>query len=1783
MKKIWDKYIFLLVSIVSLLAFSSAASFSVSTQSEWNKGTFNGTSADRSDNSAVLGLGYLNGSASGQPNQDSLNNDSLVGYWRMDGTSGSVTDYSGNNYDGTTNNFEGDERGVSGTFKTSSFDFDGSDDYVTTTNNQDITNNFPFAISLWVYDKGQIHSPYNTLMGTYNGAIGGNGFLVFIENRNPSDWAPSFYYNGGDGSVDWVYAPASSWNQDQWNHIVVVKTGSGSSNQEIYVNGAEYSSSASNDGASEVVSDDPPYLGYQPGMDREFQGKIDEVRMYNRGLSNASIQKLYNRGRDGTFNGNYTSPTIENDKKRSWDTLNVDLTSLPTDTAVDAKFSALDSDGNLVDSEIIELSQGDNNYSLSVSDSVDARVSFNGTSTNASRSWEISSYTVYQQVFNRGDYVHTLKKETDKPRSFFGNNTGVTIRTTGSFFSNPTVTVTDSQGNTHVDSASMTNLSGVYEYNYSLNGSTGWYDVKINGITWENVFYQGEKWQNNFTDADGNVFSFRRELNVSEPGVGDRWFVPVDRNVDFTFSPDNDSIRVVSWNGIRMLEIPSQLYNVSKSGEAVSNANVVFLSTMNQSENRTYYVMSSKSEFSKTYSGLNNTDTGLDNKTENAYFRTYFNQSLGGLMRDTESKVGTGDSLVGSEPMDFFPELDVGLTNFKARIDNTAEINISEGPLLTEISVSGNLNDDDSKPYTVDCSVYAANPYMLCEKNVTAENSETWSNFYLNGLIGSDGKFSYISYENSSDNIVSRSLTDGDGTDYTSLDSDMRWISLYNNDTGDSIAELYLEKDFGPTESPAFQVFDDSSNDYFRQRVISSGTSVSSGDSYYTKTARVFYNGLRGADFPNKLYKRLKNPVNLSEGSEVTNDNSAANYSSTGNVSSNDSSSVKVFSYWSDDTFLDYAEINITGNGVNGSNTELYYNDSYEIRDSGDFTNTSWVNVTLENSTVNAGEISANISVFDVSGKSNSTLVEFNVSDSTPPEYSNIVNKPNNTPDLDPGNQINITANITEYSNISQAFLYYKNDSASNFSRKLTSRESETDFVHKYKSNFTPGYEDNYTYYLSANDTLDQVRNSSRTNLTVEWDYTWNFDPNLSGQTDTFNQNVSIGNLTINNTGDFDQSFRFSTGVFNSRTWVNGSRLPASFEVGGNGSTRFFSVNATTRDSTSTEGLDSFKLTVENESASPDTNFSSFDVTTSTGGPFLFTEITEYNSTVTQGDKNVKLTAETTNKGNESANIVNITFKLPNSWKASSGESLKSPNTLALAIGTSKTFTTKFDIPSDASTGTKTIEAVAKSQETNRTTTVQVTVEKKQSSNNQQESSSGGGGGGSGSSNTGGSGLSSSQQRKLFQTEETYEIVRGEDQKFILTVENPFKEGELENVRVNVSGFLSQYLSVEPSNIDKIGVNQSKNFSINIEAPRYFSRGEYSLNFNITGINNRSQTYTAGNQTYLTKDIQKFKENRKVELIVHEISKEKASEALNQSREAVKELKNQGVMNTETRELISEARQALKSGNYQKARSLSQQIQNKRQKAENADQTLQEVQSLIEEAEYRGLKAPKTERMVSMASTALERGDYSMAANRAEEAKNLYALETKGEINYLNYTKRNWQKLGLGLILLIGFSTGGFLRFRLFRIKRKLSKLEEEEETLLGLMKQVQRESFEEGKMSMEEYEEAMMQYEKQLSQNVKNTVRLESRKAHWKNIRKGRKRYEHERDRIEDLMQETQKRYLEEGEIETRVYKQKMQSFRERLTELEGKLAEMEAQKEIKEETGLRNYLPGLPNFLSA
>ncbi|MDY6789466.1 MAG: NEW3 domain-containing protein, partial [Candidatus Nanohaloarchaea archaeon] len=345
---------------------------------------------------------------------------------------------------------------------------------------------------------------------------------------------------------------------------------------------------------------------------------------------------------------------------------------------------------------------------------------------------------------------------------------------------------------------------------------------------------------------------------------------------------------------------------------------------------------------------------------------------------------------------------------------------------------------------------------------------------------------------------------------------------------------------------------------------------------------------------------------------------------------------------------------------------------------------------------VNAGNITVNYSVHDVAGNVNSTQFNFTLPDATPPEYQAVINNPAGARGLDPDTRVDITANISEFSNISTALLKWKRYNDSNigtkdFNSKRMDRQGDKDFTHTYKSNFTPTEAGNYTYYIFANDTLGQAKNSTRTNLTVEFDRNWTLTINLTDQTDTFDRNVSIGNLTINNTADFNRNFKFDAGTFNTRIWINSSQTPTSFEIE-KGSTATFKVNATTRSEGNSEGTDNMTLTIENQSSNPTSRDRYFLLTTSAGGPFLDISWDKFNSSIRQGQE-MNISAKVTNRGNETAINTSLEFKLPNGWDIVKGSQKSSSEDVA--VGTSLTHEARVKVTTHASTGNVDMKAIA--------------------------------------------------------------------------------------------------------------------------------------------------------------------------------------------------------------------------------------------------------------------------------------------------------------------------------------------------------------------------------------------------------------------------------------------------------------------------------------------------------
>lgn len=216
----------------------------------------------------------------GSYNKSSLNQ-GLVGYWKMDettwsGTAGEVIDSSGNENNGTA--VSGAEASPSAKFGRSGY-FAGIDENVAINNSPSISN-FSNGVTVSLWFKTNSVSTAQSQFG-YNGG----GFLNFWMNSGVSSTNLRWETNAGQAitSTTAIYP-------NTWYHAVGVydtKTGIAS----LYINGRiDVSANLTfNTSKSGIVT-----IGSYSTSQYFFNGNIDEVRIYNRALSPAEAQELYN-------------------------------------------------------------------------------------------------------------------------------------------------------------------------------------------------------------------------------------------------------------------------------------------------------------------------------------------------------------------------------------------------------------------------------------------------------------------------------------------------------------------------------------------------------------------------------------------------------------------------------------------------------------------------------------------------------------------------------------------------------------------------------------------------------------------------------------------------------------------------------------------------------------------------------------------------------------------------------------------------------------------------------------------------------------------------------------------------------------------------------------------------------------------------------------------------------------------------------------------------------------------------------------------------------------------------------------------------------------------------------------------------------------------------------------------------------------------------------------------------------------------------------------------------
>jgi prepilin-type N-terminal cleavage/methylation domain-containing protein len=223
----------------------------------------------------------------------------LVGYWSFDeGTGTIVYDLSGYGNNGTlldasSTNADGNTppQWITGKIG-GALSFDGVDDYVNIPDNPSLDINKSITVITYVYPTAPTLTYFRSFVSKYY-TVNQRTYQLNVDEGYTSELLGQetfqFWISCCDGVTrDHVEALAA---RNVWQHVSGVYDYS-ARNLAIYVNG-EPKQKKTTSIVGIATNDLSLYVGSNPNQVRFWQGIVDEVRLYNRVLSDAEIKALY--------------------------------------------------------------------------------------------------------------------------------------------------------------------------------------------------------------------------------------------------------------------------------------------------------------------------------------------------------------------------------------------------------------------------------------------------------------------------------------------------------------------------------------------------------------------------------------------------------------------------------------------------------------------------------------------------------------------------------------------------------------------------------------------------------------------------------------------------------------------------------------------------------------------------------------------------------------------------------------------------------------------------------------------------------------------------------------------------------------------------------------------------------------------------------------------------------------------------------------------------------------------------------------------------------------------------------------------------------------------------------------------------------------------------------------------------------------------------------------------------------------------------------------------------
>ncbi len=204
---------------------------------------------------------------------------SLVANWKLDESLGTIVYDSAGLRDGQMYNMESNDHisGVTG----NALQFDGVDEYVEIPRSNALSLSQYYTVAGWIYIEGP---GKNGLMGFFGK---NQAYRFFCDNNDPCGFRIQHFDGGGTWNPT-ARANFLPWNE--WHHIAITFN---RPTITVYRDGEVFTTYSRDYSIDTGVGF---YIGdIQPNF-YSFDGKIDDVRVYNRALTIDEIRKLYNGG-----------------------------------------------------------------------------------------------------------------------------------------------------------------------------------------------------------------------------------------------------------------------------------------------------------------------------------------------------------------------------------------------------------------------------------------------------------------------------------------------------------------------------------------------------------------------------------------------------------------------------------------------------------------------------------------------------------------------------------------------------------------------------------------------------------------------------------------------------------------------------------------------------------------------------------------------------------------------------------------------------------------------------------------------------------------------------------------------------------------------------------------------------------------------------------------------------------------------------------------------------------------------------------------------------------------------------------------------------------------------------------------------------------------------------------------------------------------------------------------------------------------------------------------------